>query len=403
MQRSLKRKSQTRESGQTLILFTLFIIVLVLFVGLGIDLGFAYITQARLSKSVDAACLAGIRNYTSATVLQAEAIADSTFRANYGTSGRDVGAVTPNVSFDASSPNVTINVNATTTINTFFIRVLPQWKTLNVGSLAQATRPNLIMSLVLDRSGSMNYNNGWKALPPAVSDFIDLFDDVRDRVAVTTFASHARVDLPMTRPFKAQVKAVTPKIQFVDYDGGTGSQGGLTNGFVLNKNTVPALGEKVVKVVVFFTDGKANIIQDTLDCGGVPTLRNFGGSDAGDIVFFFDPSNGDQLCATAGGTPSCCSGVNQFQSAIPPNSFKSFTRANVTPDAEYRAIQVANEMRAEGMVVYSIGMGDDSDINKDFLRQVAGDPDNAVFAPSSDQLKSVFEIIGQKILARLTK
>ena len=65
MHRSLKRKPQARESGQTLILFTLFIIVLILFVGLGIDLGFAYITRAQLSKAVDAACLTGIRNYNS--------------------------------------------------------------------------------------------------------------------------------------------------------------------------------------------------------------------------------------------------------------------------------------------------------------------------------------------------
>ena len=42
--------------SQTLILFVLFMFMLILFVGLGIDLGFAYITRARLSKAVDAAC-----------------------------------------------------------------------------------------------------------------------------------------------------------------------------------------------------------------------------------------------------------------------------------------------------------------------------------------------------------
>jgi Flp pilus assembly protein TadG len=51
------------ERGQILILFAVFLTVLVLFMGLGIDLGFAYITKAQLSKAVDAAALAGMSNF----------------------------------------------------------------------------------------------------------------------------------------------------------------------------------------------------------------------------------------------------------------------------------------------------------------------------------------------------
>src|SRR5664280_712774 len=152
---NLKNRKQARESGQSIILFTFFMIVLILFVGLGIDLGFAYITRARLSKAVDAACLTGIRAYTSSNVQGAIDLAKSSFRVNYGQSGRDVGPglVNPTtVTFGSANNNITLDVSATTRINTYFIRVLPQWSTLAVGSSAQGTRPNLRMTLVLDLS-----------------------------------------------------------------------------------------------------------------------------------------------------------------------------------------------------------------------------------------------------------
>jgi Flp pilus assembly protein TadG len=50
-----------REGGQTLLMFVLFMVVLFAFVGLAVDLGFAYLTRAQLSKGVDAAALAGMR------------------------------------------------------------------------------------------------------------------------------------------------------------------------------------------------------------------------------------------------------------------------------------------------------------------------------------------------------
>lgn len=77
------RRSPREESGQAIILFVLFSIVLIVFVGLGIDLGFAYITKAELSKAVDAAALAGMRSLSSGTIT-ASGVASATFAANYG-------------------------------------------------------------------------------------------------------------------------------------------------------------------------------------------------------------------------------------------------------------------------------------------------------------------------------
>jgi hypothetical protein len=281
---------------------------------------------------------------------------------------------------------------------------------MNVAAKGQATRARVILSLVLDRSGSMNNNGGALALPPAVSSFIDFFDDALDQAAMISFASHSRpFDVAMGRPFKTQIKNAANALVFA---GGTFAQGGLTNGFAQIQTVPVAPNEDVVKACVFFTDGLANIIQAQLNCGGAPTLRNFGGFDPPTTgVAFFDPATGSQLCTTTGGTPPCCAGVSTFRSAI-DGTQKSFLRTNVTADAEYRAVRVANDMRAAGITVYAIGLG--NGINQTFLKQVANDPTlpgfvatgydgEAVFAPNAGQLQEVFETIANKILLRITQ
>lgn len=103
--------------------------------------------------------------------------------------------------------------------------------------------------------------------------------------------------------------------------------------------------------------------------------------------------------------------MNRFTSQI-DGTLKSFLRANVTAEAEFRSVQIANAMRANGIIVYSIGLG--NNINQDFLRQVANDPTvpgyvatdydgEAVFAPTAAQLGQVFQQIADKILLRITR
>jgi hypothetical protein len=91
-----------------------------------------------------------------------------------------------------------------------------------------------------------------------------------------------------------------------------------------------------------------------------------------------------------------------------------FIRENVSADAKFRAIQVANQMRDAGIIVYSIGMGTVDPDFLSFLQQVANDPNapgyvatsfdgQAVVANDVSQLGTVFQQIASKILLRLTK
>ena len=126
-----RQSGRDGERGQMLVLFAVFLVVLVLFMGLGIDLGFAYVTKAQLSKAVDAAALAGMSNFYQGSAI-ASNIAAGAFAANFAPGGTKPGYIktmpVPSINFSTdSASNQTLTVSATATINTFFIGVLPWW------------------------------------------------------------------------------------------------------------------------------------------------------------------------------------------------------------------------------------------------------------------------------------
>jgi hypothetical protein len=283
------------------------------------------------------------------------------------------------------------------------------------------TRVPVIMTLVLDTSGSMDPkrgpppagdgtgSGGGAYLPAAVTAFINNFDETRDKAAMVSFATiqsnvfYGGTPPQPTQPFK---NAIITAVNAFVWNGATFSQGGLTNALVLENNATIPPGQNAVKVVVFVTDGLANIVQDTFSCPPAETL-NFGGQEVGSGVSFFDSSTGNVLCTLSnGGAPPCCSAVTSFKSAI-DGSLKSFVRANVSADATFRTVQVANQMRAAGITVYSVGVG--AGVNLNFLQQVANDPGTpgyvptpydgeAVIANDPSQLNAVFQLIATKIM-----
>lgn len=287
--------------------------------------------------------------------------------------------------------------------------------------------PHVVMTLVLDRSGSMDPIRGLVGtmgglyLPDAVISFINHFDDNADKAAVVTFGTTATVNIPMEQPFKNDVITLANALRAnwtgtpsIGWGGGTFAQGGLTNALVQNNSVTNTVGENTIKAAIFFTDGLANMIQETFNCPP-QSLLNFGGADSSTDVYFFHSdaplTRADQdleLCGLHnGGTPSCCTGAgNTFRSAI-SGTQKSFVRANVTADALYRTIQVADEMRSNGMYVYSIGLGS---ADMYFLAQIANGTNSPTFNPSQPvglaviandpaNLQAVFEQIAMQILA----
>jgi len=419
------------ERGQVAVLLAMCLPLLLVFSALAIDIGFAYVTKARLSKSVDAACLTAMKNLSQGQTT-ARTLALSSFTANYGASGLDINAPVVNVSFTTNSAGQTlVGVTATATIRTFFMRLLPQFQQISVGNTAQATRGKLIMTVVLDRSGSMKNNGGSTALPSAVTMFVNLFDNANDEVAMASFASHARVDVAINYNFKTPI---TNAVNAMPYAGGTFGPGGLTLAQAQNDSVTVLPGQNVVKVVIYFTDGYANEIQDTFLCPA-STVINYGGYDTGTSVDAFDPTNGtDWGTVPTSGTYNgdipytskpdyCKSGTGVYVKTFYSqqyNAQKSFSRSNVTADSVYRAQQTAIALRTETIptYIYSIGLG--SNIDQAFLRQLANDPASTTYNPNQPigmaqfvpncpstqctaELQQVFQTIASRILLRLTQ
>lgn len=395
--------SNAEERGQILVLFVLLLPLLLLFVGFGIDFGFAFLTKAELAKACDAASLAVMRNLGRGQTT-ATAIGQSEFNLNYNLN-RAVNASAPilNITYSSDSYGEPIvNVSATATIKTFFIRI-GGYKTLTVANASQATRPPVILSLVLDKSGSMNLNGGSTALSPAVQDFLTYFIQGTDRIGEISFSSIATQDVAVTQTFQTPIKNALKNMAF---GGATFAYGGLQ----ISQTQVTGVSSpppNAVEVVVFFTDGWANTNNDILQCGPAKSV-NYGGCSPVEQtvgwcsgVSFLSPTNGNSVSCKASTFP-----------AQDPGLSHSLNISNISIDAKYRAVQLANTMRTQGITVYSIGLGDKIDTT--YLQELANDPASplydssqpsglAEFAPTASDLDTAFQTIASKILLRLTQ
>lgn len=440
--------------GQIVVLLAVMLPVLLLFVCLVVDSGLAYATKAKLSKAVDAACLTGMKalpqGQSTATTL-----ATHIFNANYGASPPTPTITYPTDAYGDQQIKVTV---AAPVPNFFAPQLFPSW---NVSATAEATRGKLVMALILDRSGSMNGSTGstkgGPSLQNAVPNFVNDFDNTLDSVALISFASNATVDFAINTSFQTPI---TNAVKAMTFAGGTFGTGGTYVAgqgppLALADNQIGSVaiqpGQNVTRVAVYFTDGLMNTIQDTFTCwtsssAKVTPLLNYGGYDPGtNEVDAFDPVSGTDWCPSANqGSGSCISGnaseiayassgkacqnpwgtyVTKFTSQ--QFGLQTINRANVTADAQYRAIQTANKMRGEnpGVFVFVIGLGSQisgSTSTQNFLGQLANDPNYPGYnsnlptgelfivpdCPSSSctqELNTAFQTIAAKVLLRLTQ
>jgi Flp pilus assembly protein TadG len=383
----VRRDGRKGERGGILILCAFSLIVLLLFVGLTIDFGLAYMTKASLGKAVDAAALTGAR-YVGQGQAQATAIAQTAFAMNYsGASRNSTGtAPVPTIAFSKDSlQNTVIQVNATATIKTYFLALVPAYKTLSVSASAQARYARVQMTLVLDRTGSMKTNAPGNSLQDAAINFVNQWDNTSDSLAEISFANDSRLDYPMhTGGFQ---QPITNSINAIQYQGDTYSDGALQLAFQQEQLNLGLTGN-IIHVVVFFTDGNANTVQNQLICTG-GTLQNpksvnwnIGGFDpqngqtVGTWVGFITPNidTGSTSCSE-NNSQSCC--TSTFPSTLTGTQMP-INWTNVNADALNRAVQDANTMRANNIFVYAIGLhpttGGVGVLNTAFLCQIANDP-----------------------------
>lgn len=439
------------ERGQILIILALVVPVLILFAGLAIDAGLLYVTKAKLSKAVDAACLVGMKNLSQGQPT-ATSLATHIFNANFGTN-----PPTPTITFPTDAyGDQQVEIAATATVNTIFMKYVPQFATMHVSDTAIATRGKLVMSLVLDRSGSMdnNHDKGGAALQVAVPNFVDDFSNTSDEVSMISFSSNATLDFPINYNFITPITNAVKALRFTGGTFGTGAGSNLNPDPAVgpplslakqqNDSVVPQPGQNVTKVVVYFTDGLMNTIQDTFTCPAAKLInyggRDVAGNDATTTPDFFDPTNGtdwgtvSQSGASKGALPYdskpdyCKDASGKYVTTFYSQQNQvqeSFIQSKVTAEAQYRALLTATALRTESPIptyIYVIALGSGVSLTTQaFLAQIANDPaypatynssqpaglfyyvPNCPSATCTTDLNLAFQTIASKILLRLTQ
>jgi Flp pilus assembly protein TadG len=239
---------------------------LLLFSGVAIDSGRAYLVKAQLSKAVDGAALGAARNLNSG---DPKGEATRIFKANFPVGYLGTSSVTDPASdpgffslktIPATGLNV-VTVKASAKLPTTFMQ-LANFHDVTVSSSGEATRRMVDLSLVLDVSSSIG--SKWGAVRDAVKTFISAFDANNDRLALVTYGNGAKVidAMPAGRGFdKSRLISDVPNTL---PGGSTNMVEGLYRGWD-ELRSVASGQQSGLRVIVLFTDGASNSVPGIYD------------------------------------------------------------------------------------------------------------------------------------------
>jgi Flp pilus assembly protein TadG len=270
------RSRVANQDGFALIYLAATLATLLIFTGLAVDSGRAYVAKAQLSKAVDGAALAAARALNSGNPRGAAAqVFKANFPAGYvGTSSVTDPTTDPNffaTRTDAASGVNVVTVTASAVLPTTFMKVA-NYNNVTVSASAEATRRMVDLSLVLDVSSSIG--SKWATVASAVGSFVNSFDGLHDRVSLLTFGNGAKVldAMPSSRGFdKSKVISDIPSTL---PGGSTNMVEGLYRGWD-ELRTVPAGSQSGLRIIVLFTDGASNGVPGNYGAGFSQSIRTW--------------------------------------------------------------------------------------------------------------------------------
>jgi len=321
------------QKGFVLVYMAATLTTLLLFTGLAVDTGRAYVVKAQLTKAVDGAALSAARSLNSGTGPRTEA--ERVFKANFPTGYLGTTAVTDPAStpgFFALNTNAstgvnTVTVTASATVPTTFMR-LASFTDLTVTSSGEATRRMVDLSLVLDVSSSIG--SQWSTVRDAVRNFINAFDQNNDRMALLTFGNGAAVldQMPASRGFNKT--SVINDVPSTLPGGSTNMVEGLYRGWD-ELRSVPTGTQSGLRIIVLFTDGASNGVPASWDAnpGTARALRTW---DFPEVPP--DPDDQTHVDPQIDGLYDTATGSNTgFAYSIRPSNWNNYTPAmgNIIP------------------------------------------------------------------------
>jgi len=262
-----------RQSGAAIVVFSLLTVsVIIPMVGLGIDGGILYMLQAKLQQACDAAALAGGRNLNNGNdattqTTNSEATMASFFNANF-----------PSGTWNSQPPQVTLNVQSTglhtrtTTVDASVVAPLYFMRIIGINNATaaahgQASRKDVNMMVVLDRSNSMQTAGVCPQMVSQARSFVSQFTNGRDQLGLITFMSGSNLDYPPTVNFKTQTPSLDTTLSTLVCGGNTGSAQAISQAYA-QLQAMTLLEPGAINILVFFTDGQPNGL--TFDFSSLP-------------------------------------------------------------------------------------------------------------------------------------
>lgn len=390
--------------GSVLVLVAAGMVFMLGMTGLALDSGRGYLTRLRLTRAVDAAALTGARTLRSGETAAREQATAAAYANGVGTA---INGATLDISIDTDAQGEsTFQVSAFQTMPTILMRLLGI-DHINVAATSVAAVPPVDLILVIDQSGSLGTVGAWDDLQGAAREFIRYFDDDIDQLGLVSFQTRAADRFHIAHGFRT---AIDSEINGMSSAGWTNYGEGLRLAY--QQITSSDVRERSAKVVVFFTDGRPTAFRGTI--GGRDRImataqelppRHLGG--------YFD--NPDSLPLDRMPSANGCRNVTfcaiwSEQSAPQPAASDALNHD--------LGRQIANQIRGEDVLVYTIGLGNTAysdpafQPNRAFLSELAnvdGMTDSSqpagksYYAPSAAELRSVFNQVASDLMVRLAR
>lgn len=426
--------------GAVAVVFAVSLVVLIGFVALSIEAGRWYLVRSELSKAVDAAALAGAKNISNPFVdvsTIAREMGYENFRTGMlGTPSGGQGSVSFTVTRpDSRKVQVTGRVSSSAVFGRLF-----GIQQVATGSSGTAEKNKVEIMMVLDRSGSMS-GQPIADLKTAARSFVSYFGDTQgeDKMGLISFATSVTVDFPLQTNFGS---GITAAINALGATGATNAEDALDRadgpGGFTDQTGIPG-DLRVRQYLLFFTDGRptafrgsfirngttydavamgtGNTCADVYDYMGYPTIeRTYPQSTlrptpTGDGLR--TSGNPRTTCACAGCQITCVSSrcpttrwnvfsdpVYGLSNPLQCNRSRSEVASYICRTARQMAIDHAALLKAKGINIYVIGLGD---VDRTFLHQVASGSEYEYYTPSSSQLQALFNKIAKEIKLRLVQ